>query len=59
MSFIDIDSPFGSKPADPLGPDRRRRVRELLDQGKSWEQIGREIGWEPQTLRLHYEADHG
>lgn len=38
-----------------LMPKKRARVTELLAEGKTWEEIGRDVGWEPKTLREYYE----
>lgn len=33
-------------------------IKAALAQGKTWEEIGAIIGWEPDTARRHYEALH-
>lgn len=38
-----------------LTPKKHARVTELLAEGKPWEEIGRDVGWEPNTLREFYE----
>lgn len=30
-------------------------IQSMLEQGKTWTEIGQEIGWEPKTAREHYE----
>jgi hypothetical protein len=39
-----------------LSAKKRARVAALLAEGRTWPEIGRDVGWEPNTLREFYEA---
>lgn len=49
--FPELNVPF----TFGLLPKKRARVKGLLAEGKTWEEIGRDVGWEPKTLREYYE----
>lgn len=47
--FLDLPVTFG------LTDTKAARVAVLLQEGRSWEEIGRDVGWEPATLKQHWE----
>ena len=37
-----------------LSEKKRQRCAELLEQGKEWPEIARDVGWECETLKRYY-----
>jgi hypothetical protein len=38
-----------------LSAEKRARVRDMLESGADWPTIGKDVGWDPATLREYYE----
>lgn len=47
----------GLKVTFGLTEEKRARVTQLLAEGHDWPYIGREVGWDPTTLRQFYEEE--
>lgn len=53
--FKDYPELLNARVTFGLQPDDRQKVANLLAEGKEWKEIGKIIGWEPNTLRQYYE----
>lgn len=49
-AFLNLQVTFG------LTAEKAARVEALLGEGRSWREIGRDVGWDPAALQQHYEA---